>query len=131
MLEQEIVGDLRQIEPVEWDAALLRGVEPGDDAQQSRLARADPPDHADAFARIDPQPLDLEPFLRAGIDERHAIEPDLALQAFGPEVGGFRGMILRQPENAVELAQRRARIAPLDDEKMGRASCRERVCQYV
>src|SRR3546814_15093619 len=73
-------------------------------------------DLADAFARIDPQPLDLEPFLRAGIDERHAIEPDLALQAFGPEVGGFRGMILRQPENAVELDQRRARIAPLDDE---------------
>src|SRR3546814_2280796 len=36
--------------------------------------------------------------------------------AFGPEVGGFRGMILRQPENAVELDQRRARIAPLDDE---------------
>src|SRR3546814_20119506 len=45
-----------------------------------------------------------------------SIEPDLALQAFGPEVGGFRGMILRQPENAVELDQRRARIAPLDAE---------------
>src|SRR3546814_17255925 len=45
-----------------------------------------------------------------------SIEPDLALQAFGPEVGGFRGMILRQPENAVELDQRRTRIATLDDE---------------
>src|SRR3546814_13912220 len=29
---------------------------------------------------------------------------------------GFRGMILRQPENAVELDQRRARIAPQADD---------------
>src|SRR3546814_20899440 len=97
MLAQQIVGDLRHIEPVDCDAALLRCVEPGDDAQQSRLARADPPDHADAFARIDPQPLDLEPFLRAGLDERHAIEPDLALQPRTSAGAGKSGSKRKDP----------------------------------